>query len=600
MTRAAEPSAGSGFYPERIAGQEAPIDRWAAALGFRLQSAFSRGLRDPAALASRVGQHAARLAAGKPATRVSGLRYRLRRDGWVPENLAECLALCSFSAAGRVAAPEVLGAAAALVRGAIVDAAEPALREQALGLAALALAVSGTPVHLLSATEARARRAAESLQGPLEALGLGVRCIAQGMEAEERRKAYRAAVVCATQREIGFDYLRDRVRIGSKPRALHGLLERLAGDAPRGEQLMLGGLHCALVEDADLVLLDDAHAPLVISAEADVSGERLLYEQALELANALSEGADFALEEGEPALLAAGAQRLAQLSVLLGPVWAARQRREELVSAALEALHLRVRGRDYGVEQGRIVFPPPPAEAAPREELVRPMVELKEGSAPSRRRDVLFRTSVPRFFARYLQLAGVCGDARGLEGELWGLYALKTRRAGPPQEAVPCAVRVFPTTAERRDAAVRAARARAAAGMEVVIAARSPAEAQALATLLGPDKVELSVYPAHRDAARKADPARPLHLIVAELHDARRHVDQIARAFGAVSCEMLIALEDKAVAAGVGPFAGGFAGPGWIAFLAQRGIERARGAERREIVLRERQLDDLLAFSGTG
>jgi hypothetical protein len=99
--------------------------------------------------------------------------------------------------------------------------------------------------------------------------------------------------------------------------------------------------------------------------------------------------------------------------------------------------------------------------------------------------------------------------------------------------------------------------------------------------------------------------------VVAELHDSRRHLAQIRDAYGAAGCTQLLALEDKEVEKALGASQlvvfrrllrdeGEFPPPlaARIARTAQRGAERAQSRLRREMVLRERQIDDLLAFSG--
>jgi hypothetical protein len=301
-------------------------------------------------------------------------------------------------------------------------------------------------------------------------------------------------------------------------------------------------------------------APLVVTAEADLSGDRLVYEQAAELAQALGAGADFEAGEDGVRLTAEGARRLAQLSVLLGPVWSSRARREELVSAALAAQHL---GRD-----------------------------------PGRRSDVLLRMTVARFLARYLHLAGACGDARGLEDDFWALYGLRTTRAGPAALRFECPVRVFRTTAQRRAAVLQAAKPPA------LIALRTKEEAAAM-----PGGLATTLYPAQRTARSPAGP--PPHLVVAELHDSRRHLAQVRDAYGAASCELLLALEDKEVQKALGTVAAGFFGKflqsadelspmlsSRLASAAQRGAERQQSRVRRELAARERQFDELLAFSG--
>jgi hypothetical protein len=301
-------------------------------------------------------------------------------------------------------------------------------------------------------------------------------------------------------------------------------------------------------------------APLVMTAESDLSGERMVYEQAAELARALAAGSDFEAGDEGVRLTAEGARRLAQLCVLLGAVWSSRARREELVCAALAAQHL---GRD-----------------------------------PGRKSDVLLRMTVARFLGRYLHLAGVCADARGIESDFWALYGLRTTRAGPAPPGFDCPVRVFRTTAQRRAAVMQAGKT-----PSVLIALRTKEEAAAM------QGIPVTLYPAQRSA--QPPPGPPPHLVVAELHDSRRHLAQIRDAYGAASCTTLLALEDKEVDKALGPLAAGFfkkcfqdndeLSPGLasrLAKAAQRGAERQQSGLRRELVARERQFDDLLAFSG--
>ena len=622
-----------GFYPERDTPREPALDRALAGLGFGLHAALGRRLRVRARLAREVAAQTERLRAAPLAPQVAELRYRVRRDGLSGQRLAE--AFGAYGAALPAVAPsaDALRAAQALVQGRIVDLADAASRAQALALAAAAFALCGVPVHLYCASEARARAAATALGAPLRVLGFDAACVVPGMDAGARRAAYAAAVACGTLRTIAFDDLRDRLRLGRRQRPLQGRLERMAGDAAEPAKLMLSGLRCALIEDADLVLLDDARTPLVVSADVSAGADRMLYEQALELARALQAGEDYEPAEASLRLTGRGAQRLAQLSVLLGGAWSVRQVREDLVSGALSALHAMQRGRDYEVAQGTLQLPAAAPDAPPTPEPLRRMLEAKEGLAFAGRRETLTRLPVPAFFRRYLRLAGVCTDARGLEREFWALYGLRCGRAGAAGTPARSAARVFVGTAQRRAALLAAAREHAGRGEAVLSAAREPKEAEALAgalraaglraaTLRGagdaveqealaaldqPGALAITLHPAQRGVIRTA--RAPLHLAVADLHESARHVAHIASAYGARSCTQYLALEDDHAAAHLGPAArladaadAGGELPAETArellFTAQRGAERAAARERRELALREQSLDDLLAFSG--
>jgi len=635
----------AGFYPERDAALESVWDRvWFSGV-FRLHQIFQRHIPDPAPFAAEVARHAAGVRGLPLEALVVDLRRRLRRGLLSDELLAECFGLyCAALQGDSTPTPGparvVLGAARALVQGGIVELARMEERQSALALAASAMALCGTPVHLLSASEPRASVLAEAMRAPLAALGIGVGVITPGMDGRARHESYARPVVCGALRDVAIDYLRDTMVMGGRPRRVLGTLDWLSGDVPAETKLLLPGLRCALIDEADRVMLDDSRAPLAVSTEDDQPGERLVYEQALELARTLRESADFTLGPERIELTPGCSQRLAQLTQALGGVWVERARREELIALALDALHVAQRDRDYRVLQGRVLFPPPPAEEADEpsaaQQMLQKLVEVKEGCRLSGRRTVLAQISVARVLGRYVHLAGTCGGARGLEREFWRLYRLTATQAGSPSQPMPSAARLFATASAKRDALLACMRA-AAAGGAVVIALRSPAEAQSLlqacaqaqikveivrgtgdaaeqlavARLSAPGTVLVTIYPGERIVRRaRANPV-PVILVVAELHDAERHIAHVARAYGADSCRILLSLEDEAVKLHLSPrllgaavratHPGGEAPPDlaqrWVS-RALRSAERAAASARWNAISAEQNLDDVLAFSG--
>ena len=571
-------------------------DRLVAAAGFWLHNRFARRIRPRALPATQGGS-------------LQDLRYRLRRDGLRRASVAECFA---FYAAGLPQAPsaEVLAAAHALVRGCVIELAGMEERRLALLLAAFARALHGDPVHVLVAHHEIAKTLHAALAPRLSMLGIGVGCVARGAAATARRDAYACPVVIVPYREAAQDYLRDRAQAGKRRGALSSKLERVAAGH---EALMPAELGCALVDEADLALLDEAQTPVAIATEIDQSRERLLYEQALELARSLVAD-DYAIGVDGIALSETARRRLERLVAPLGGVWSSRQRREELVSLALEALHLFRRDVDYRVQGAQVLFPPRPeaakAAAGPDEELQK-LVAVKEGCALATRREVQARLSLPRFFSRYRLLSGVCADARGLEGELWSLYGLKTSLAGARRSATPKQVRVFRSTEDKHVALVERVQTALAAGHAVTVAARRPAEVQALQSVLsaagiqGGEALTVSLL---TGAPPRAGNRRTL--IVAELPEAARHVERLQRESGAAECTLMLSLDEEAVAKALGPLlaAARLAGrsrselsprfASMIGRYGQRRSERAARMARVELKAREQALDDLLAFSG--
>jgi preprotein translocase subunit SecA len=642
VNRVSEAIAGRGAYPERPETRDSFADRLLADADYYLSRAFGRGRGEDSQFAEEVVRHAARFAAGTLAPRVPQLRYRLRRSGPTPGLLAEIFGLmtaayaeCGVRSIGRY----VPSAARLVVEGRIAGLPDRADRSSALVFAAGTFALAGTPVNLIASSDGVAANHAAAVGPVLARLGLTVGSVTAGLDSAARRQAHAADIVCSTQRELAHDYLRDRLLLGSGSRRLFSALDRIAGDAPPEDRLLLRGLHCALVDEADLVLIDDSRAPAMISADTDHSQERLLYEQAIELARTLESEADFFVDDSGLALTASGSGRLARLTQPLGGVWSGQLRREELIVNALTALHLMQSGRDYQVSEQRVVFPQPAAGEPDADEPVEPslrkLVEVKEGLKLSGRRDVLARISVPRFFRRFLHLGGVCADSNGIERELWTTYRLKTEQVAAAERRRVGQARLFADTAAKHRAVAEAVSRLQDVGAAAVIAVRTPAAAKSLldtltqagfkpglvrgagddgeravlAAATAPGAVTVSLHPAERGMSPGPGPGPCL--LIAEAFDSTRQVAHLLRGYAPYRSELLVSLDEEPVAAqlaghGLGLVAGLARGDGefsprvarWLAGRIQRRLERAHAMLRADAAAVEQYLGDLLAFSG--
>ncbi len=104
-----------------------------------------------------------------------------------------------------------------------------------------------------------------------EFLGLKVGVVLNSMTNDERREAYNCDITYVTNNELGFDYLRDNMVIYK-------------------EQLVQRGLHYAIIDEVDSVLIDEARTPLIISGQSGKSTK--LYEACDILATQLKRGED--------------------------------------------------------------------------------------------------------------------------------------------------------------------------------------------------------------------------------------------------------------------------------------------------------------------
>ena len=297
-------------------------------------------------------------------------------------------------------------------------------------LAAGTVALSGVPVHVITVNDYLALRDAENMTPVYNALGLTVGVIQEGMEPSERQQIYASDIVYCSNKELAFDYLKDRIELGDKPSRIRHQLAKV-GAQPGG--LLLRGLYFAIVDEADSVMIDEARTPLVISAAVSDQDEKQVYLKALQLARQLEVNTDYEIfsRERYVQINTSGKNKLAELTRGPTGIWNGASRREMLVGQALSALHLFLRDRHYIVSDGKveIVDEHTGRVMADRswEAGLHQMIEAKENCELTSHRDTLARTSYQRFFKLYIHLSGMTGTAREVQGELWREYGLTVK-----------------------------------------------------------------------------------------------------------------------------------------------------------------------------
>ncbi|MBO4293409.1 MAG: preprotein translocase subunit SecA [Clostridia bacterium] len=120
-------------------------------------------------------------------------------------------------------------------------------------------ALEGKGVHVITVNDYLAKRDSEWMGKIYKFLGLSVGLVVAGMEPYQKQKAYNADITYGTNNEFGFDYLRDNMVIYKN-------------------QLVQRGLHYAIVDEIDSILIDEARTPLIISGRANESSD--LYKKA--------------------------------------------------------------------------------------------------------------------------------------------------------------------------------------------------------------------------------------------------------------------------------------------------------------------------------
>jgi preprotein translocase subunit SecA len=139
----------------------------------------------------------------------------------------------------------------ALLKGMVAEMETGEGKTLTAALPACTLALAGVPVHIITVNDYLTARDAEWITPLYKALGLTVGTIVHGKDPAARREAYRCDITYCTNKEVAFDYLRDRLVLSDRPSQLRLSVERLYGEASRLSRLVMRGLHFAIVDEAD-------------------------------------------------------------------------------------------------------------------------------------------------------------------------------------------------------------------------------------------------------------------------------------------------------------------------------------------------------------
>ena len=513
-------------------------------------------------------------------------------------------------------------------------------------LPAAAAALGGIPVHVITVNDYLASRDAETMAPVYEMLGLTVGCVVHDMTLEQRQQAYAKDVVYCTNKELVFDYLKDLLVLKGYEHPLHLYGARLYGNRGPDQQLMLRGLHYAIVDEADSVLLDEARSPLVISGtvEADEDQNRV-YRQALELAVELQEDQHFLLDRKKRTieLLEAGEDCARERTQKLGAFWTGRIRRNELVHKALTALYLFERDHHYIVADGKvqIVDEHTGRVMADRswEQGLHQLIEAKESCELTNPRDTLARISYQRFFRLYHHLSGMTGTGGEVAGELWQIYGMPVKKIPLHQSSkrTRLPVRLFGHKSAKWDAVVERIVQLRHQQRPVLIGTVSVAESEYLSELLNDQAIPHQLLNARNDEeeadivtsagqegqvtvatsmagrgtdiklTKASEDAGGLHVILTEFHDASRIDRQLegrcARQGDPGSFEVFVSMEDT-LAEGVDPDyhvdqIRGVARKRGINVLkkAQLRLEKRHAVMRKDLFRQDEQRSEMLAFT---
>ena len=374
-------------------------------------------------------------------------------------------------------------------------------------------ALTGKGVHVVTVNDYLANRDARWMGKLYNFLGLTVGINLPNMQRPEKQEAYLADITYGTNNEFGFDYLRDN------------MVYEVADRVQRG-------LNYAIVDEVDSILIDEARTPLIISGQAEDHTEMylainkvvpLLTRQEGEADPRTGEGiikpGDFTLDEKthQVFLTEQGHENAERILFSLGliPEGATLYDPANIslmhhLYAALRANHLYHRDQHYVVQDGEIVivdeFTGRLMSGRRWSEGLHQAVEAKEGVEIQAENQTLASITFQNYFRLYGKLAGMTGTADTEAYEFQEIYGLETTVIPPnrPSRREDQLDRVYKTTREKYEAAIKDIRECHERGQPVLVGTTSIENSEIIDQLLDKEKLPHQVLNA-KQHAREAD-----------------------------------------------------------------------------------------------
>ncbi len=354
-------------------------------------------------------------------------------------------------------------------------------------------ALSGQGCHVVTVNDYLAGRDCKIMGPVYERLGLTVGKILEKMEADERRQNYAADITYGTSKEMGFDFLRDRLRKGATQEDGSPTVRRFLRTLQGSEEPVQRGHHFALIDEADSILIDEARTPLIIGLTQPNDPSTVnLFRWSNRSAHQLQPRTDYVYEpERRNAWLTdAGCRKLVLMSKpsLLSSIDT--ERIYSQVEKALTAKHAFERDRDYVIVDNKVVIVDEGTgrvmDGRKWQDGLHQAIEAKEMVPITAATGEAARITVQSFFRQYTHLAGMTGTALQAASELRRTYRLKVTRIPTNRPCIRRGMtpRFFTTQDAKRNAIVDAIQELRAAGRSILVGTPSVEASEALGLLL--------------------------------------------------------------------------------------------------------------------
>ena len=362
-------------------------------------------------------------------------------------------------------------------------------------------ALTGDGVHIITVNDYLAQRDADWMLPIYEFLGLTVGVNLPNMDVDAKRAAYACDIVCGTNNEFGFDYLRDNMAYSL-------------------DQRVQGKLAFAIIDEVDSILIDEARTPLIISGQAEESTE--MYQKIDSLIPKLDKQqeedgpGDYSLDEKnkQAFLTDAGHEKVEKMLRAEGIIKdnsglfdLANITLMHYVNAALRAHTLFQLDVDYIVQDNQVIIVDEHTgrlmEGRRWSDGLHQATEAKEGVEVQLENQTLATITFQNFFRTYEKLSGMTGTADTEAFEFQKIYSLEVVviPTNMPTVRDDRSDRVYLNAKAKYKAIIKDLKMRHATGQPILVGTTSIETSELISKLLEQDGVKHEVLNAKQHAS---------------------------------------------------------------------------------------------------
>ena len=409
----------------------------------------------------------------------------------------------------RASFPQLL-AALAMTEGYLIQLAPGEGKTLSIAIAAILIAWTGKPLHVVTANDYLAARDAQLMAPLYQACGVSVSAITHETENHALSACYREAVVYATAKQFLADFLRDDLLLSGARDPLRRRLWQLQNDNPQRAPVMRG-LYAVIIDEADGILIDEATTPLIIASPeedkadmmdairwARVQVEELKVDEHYSLYTQTGNAVHFT---------EAGKKKIEDLSQGFASYWQVPTRREEIFSLAIMARDVFQLDRHFIVKDGEVVIvDESTGRSMPGRSWshgVHQSIEARVGVDLTPLTKISARMTFQEFFRHYHRVSGASGTLHGLDMELWKTFGLFILRLPPraPSRLRHLPKQVFATRAQKLEGFVETIEQLHGRRLPILVGTRRILDSEEIAQILRARGLECTVLNAKEHEA---------------------------------------------------------------------------------------------------